>query len=211
MTDPMIQARASVQRYWNVDGLHEIVSAVLFLLTAVLVWATSEAAPISRHWKAWLSMLFAVVVCGGILLEPRVVRAIRTRLTFPRTGFVAFRKPPGKRRAIAWISGALVACLFALAVVRYRLQLTDLEHWLVALAAAPTAILLMQIARQAGTPRFFVTGVISAVAGVAICLAGVASETGLAIYFGLMSFTLLISGGLTLWRYLKTSPAPAEE
>ena len=66
-------------------------------------------------------------------------------------------------------------------------------------------------ASRLGLPRFFLLAIASLVFGIGLSLTGLGDILGLAIYYALMSLTLLLSCGLTLRSYLKQAPAPQEE
>jgi len=140
MNDPLREAEGRLQRYWNVDGLHEIGVALIFALTALWVWA-GDLSDLPRAWKGWFSATFPVVICGGIFGEKYVVNAIRRRLTYPRAGFARLRQPPRKKQVWAALMGAFVAA----AIGGSALMKLDLRRWSLALMTLGATALLWQI------------------------------------------------------------------
>jgi hypothetical protein len=71
-------------------------------------------------------------------------------------------------------------------------------------------ILVVLRTKSSGLARFYVLGAISLVLGLALSLSGLPNGYSLGLFYGLMGVCSLISGGLTLRRYLKENPLPAE-
>src|SRR5690242_655678 len=114
MNDPMREAERRLQRYWNVDGLHEIAITVMLALTSLWTWA-SDLSELPRAWKSAFSATVPLLLCGGIFVEGWAIKAIRRRLTYPRAGFVEFRKPTRIKRVRAVLLGSFVAAAIAAA------------------------------------------------------------------------------------------------
>ncbi len=208
MTDVLTQAKSRLQRYWNVDGLHEIAIAILFLITAGWSWG-EKAAPQSRLWKGVFAVGFPLVLCGGILMEGRAVRAVRERLAYRRTGFVEFRKPSRRIRAISAVTGAIVAVLIALFVAKQGTE--RLERFWVPGLGSLVGLFLVRVGWAGGTLRFVSLGAASVVAGALIGYAGLGISPGMSVYYAAIGGLFLVSGGMTLRRYLKIAPEPVEE
>jgi hypothetical protein len=204
MDDPLLDAKARVQRYWNVDGLHEIAIAILFLLTAVIVWA-GDSASLPKFWRGAAGVAFPIVLMGGIFLEPSVVRAIRNRLTFPRTGYVAFGKAPVRQQGIA---GVLAFCVaVAVAVLLARSSVEDLQGWLAPALSVLLGGFTVWMGRRYGLPRFLAVAVFSVAAGFAIGAAGLPLSESMAAYWLAMGVAMLTSGTLALLHFLHAAPA----
>lgn len=208
MIDALTDARSRVHRYWNVDGLHEIAISVLFLLTAAWVWA-GDMASLSRTWKGVLSVTFPLMLCGGIMAEGKVVKAIRMRLTYRRTGFVEFRQPSRRTRVWSGVAGCAVAVLLASFIARNGADWV--ETWWVPGLGALVGVFAGWLGWTQGPRRFLAVAAVSVAAGAAIGLAGYEMNAGMAIFYLVMGVTMLLSGGTALWQYLRIAPAPAEE
>jgi hypothetical protein len=59
--------------------------------------------------------------------------------------------------------------------------------------------------------RFYVLGGISFVLGIIHSLSGLPEGYGLGLFYGLMGFASILSGGIVLHRYLQENPSPAED
>lgn len=199
MDDPLRQAEGRLQRYWNVDGLHEIGVALILALTALWIWA-SDLSDLPRAWRGAFSASFPILLCGGMLAEGRIVKAIRGRLTYPRAGFAEFKKPTRGKLLRGVLLGAIVSMITATAI---RADL-DLHRWLVALIGIGMGAMLWQIGSRAGLTRFQAVGALVAALGCGIAAAGWAFELELVVFFSAAALAMAASGGVTLWRFLHT-------
>jgi hypothetical protein len=197
MNDPLREAEGRLQRYWNVDGLHEIAIAVLLALTALWTWA-SDLSELPRAWKGAFSSTFPLVLCGGIFIEGRVIKAIRRRLTYPRAGFVEFRKPSRTKQ----VQAALIGMFVAAAIAASAFARLDLSRWALALIGIGMGWMMWQIGTRSNLPRFRMLAAVIATLGVAIAAANWRFELGIVAFFGMAAAALLVSGGVTLWRFL---------
>ncbi len=195
MNDPLREAEGRLQRYWNVDGLHEIAIAVLLALTALWTWA-SDLSELPRAWKGAFSSTFPLMLCGGIFIEGRVIKAIRRRLTYPRE----LRTPPRTKQ----VQAALMGMFIAGAIAASAFVTLDLRRWVMALIGIGMAALLWQIGSRSDLPRFRMLAALIAALGVAIAGAGLPFEIGIVTFFAISAVALCVSGGITLWQFLHT-------
>ncbi|HXP61103.1 MAG TPA: hypothetical protein VN829_11460, partial [Dongiaceae bacterium] len=90
--------------YYNIDGLGEVNIGVMFLGFALLLWLLVHS-PANSLWHqvAWLVFL------GLALIMHYGTKALKTHVTYPRTGFVEYRRSDRRRTSIiAAVLGALV-------------------------------------------------------------------------------------------------------
>jgi len=198
MDDPLRDAEARLQRFWNVDGLHEIGIAVLFGLTAVWVWS-SDLADLSKFWKGLFSATFPMLLLGGMYGEKWVVERVRRRMTVPRVGFVKLRKPSPRMRVGSGVAGAAVAALVAVMAVRNP---SGWERWVGAVLGLMVAAFLTAMGWKGRTPRFYVVGAVLAAAGVWLSWKGLEFAETMVAFWAISAVAVLISGSVTLWRFL---------
>jgi hypothetical protein len=196
-------------RYWYEDGLAEIatgcmfVSCGLFLLMMHSVPPGSLLAPV-------LAVGFTILVAFGGLFVSRAVKAIKNRVTFPRTGYVSYRRPGSSGRP--YIIGASVG--IALAVLGIVLSKVHAPPWLGSMVMVQGLILgagLLYIGRRLGLTRFYALAFLSALIGVVVALNGFEDALGSAAHFGEMGLVLTASGLFTLRTYLSQTQPPVEE
>ena len=194
------------RQYWHVDGLAELVAGGIFILLGAYFFALATLPP-SSLLNILLQAGFALIFIGSLLLGKRLVSALKARLTFPRTGFVAYRRANGRSR---WISAGLALIMAALVAALVATAPASLA-WMPAITGLVVAGVWLLFASRVGLPRFFLLAIASLSFGMGLSLARLGDIPGLAIYYPLMGFILLLSGGLTLRSYLKQAPAPQEE
>ncbi|MFN2250957.1 MAG: hypothetical protein ACK2UL_03490 [Anaerolineae bacterium] len=194
---------ASVKRYWYEDGLAEIGAGVIFLAVAAL-FAFESAQPEGSPLSAISAIGLPIVVIGGIVVVGRAVTAAKRRLTYPRTGYVAYRKQPRRARTAA----VLVATVVAVVLVAFiALSDTDLAaaalRWLPALDGLAIAAMYLYLGYALGIGRFVALAVVSLAAGLFASYVTDDTSLGTAICFGLSGTALIVSGGLTLAKYMR--------
>ncbi len=193
-------------RYWYEDGLAEIGTGCLFILVALL-FVVESIAPAGSPLRGISAFGLPLLVIGGMWVGRYAVRALKSRLTYPRTGYVAYRRASGGRRwsalPIAAGMGALVAVLFASAPASLA--------WLPLLDGLAVAFFCLFLGRKVGLTRFYVLAAVSTLAGAALSLSGIGDVAGTAAYVAAMGVALAASGAFALRTYLAATQAPVED
>src|SRR5712692_8096553 len=206
--DPLVTAERAARRYWNVDGLAEIYTGCFFLLVPLLnlLWQSAGIQPL------WLALGGVALSVASVAVSRPIIVAIRGRLTYPRTGYASFRPPrritdaPG----IALILSGLIAIFVLMAIT------TDWIGGLIAVTGLTLGVIDIHLGRIMDLPRFYFLGAFSIFAGAVLGLLqptyppffpfGYAGEA-FSLLFGALGIAYLISGGITLWKYLRANPA----
>ena len=108
MNDPIKEIQRQTQRYWYVDGLNEIGAGILIFLLGLLYlleWLLSASSLQGLVTSIGQPVLFIV----GLLVINWAVRRLKARLTYPRTGYVAYRRERGGRRVRAILLSMILA------------------------------------------------------------------------------------------------------
>ena len=206
--------------YYNIDGVGELGCGFLCLGVALLVWLQTH----SSATAVWNRMYFFVAYWGGMCLAIHYgSKAIKSGITYPRTGLVEYRTNGRWRLAI--LAAAIAALLPVAASFATR------REWSV---STPSSLIGLALAASyaygfARTVRWklVVAGAMAAGALViavlpAGCLAAVVNDSGIAhvrtrlmgaflLSFMLFGALLVISGGISFWLYLRHTEAPAQE
>ena len=207
--------------YYNIDGVGELGLGVMFLGWALIMWLQAHTPP-EAIWHQMYGFLGYVGVMLAIIHYGS--RAIKTHITYPRTGFVEYRRRDAWRTgAIAAVFSMLISAGLAIAFRRYW-DITVLASLFGLVFAASYvygfartvrwkwvvggAMILASLVMASLPPSRF--GELAADSWVThpvrTKLVGVLLLT-LMIY-GAM---LLVSGGISLWLYLRHTQALAEE
>jgi len=192
-------------QYFYEDGLNEIALGLIFLLLGGYFFAQA-AIPEGSPLNAMLSVLFVFVIISSGFLVSRFIRYFKRRITYPRTGYVAFKKKkpnPKRRAAVVITSGLIGASLAAL----YTLS-PALKALFPALNGLLFAVAIFFIANKVGLVRFHVLAAASAAIGVVVTTSGVGDIKGVSLYYGLFGAAMVVSGLAALIVYLRRSPRP---
>lgn len=207
--------------YDNIDGTGELGSGFMLMGFALIVWLqahTSEGAIWHKIYVLfiWIALMSAIIHYG--------TKAIKKYITYPRTGFVAYRKQ-GRiwTMILAFVLGALASAGFALAVR---------SHWDVSTPAFFyglffSASYAFSFARTVRWKRAVALALLIGSVAIALvpgtvtaALAGggsnptwfPSSEVG-AFLLCMMLYgpTVMLSGAISLWLYLHNTHAPEKE
>jgi hypothetical protein len=219
----MDQVRSLLARpklYYNIDGVGELGSGFMFLGWALLMWLQVHS-PRDAVWHQMYAFVIYVAVMVSIIRYG--TRAIKNHITYPRTGFVEYRK----RGMVWWVMPAFISSM-ALG----GLLVAHRYHWDIT-AAVPLFGLLLAASYAYGFARtvrwkwvvvwamtlvsfviaFLPASSFSALADDSWVTHPVRTKLVGAFLLSLMVYgtVLLISGGISFWLYLRHTQAPAQE
>ncbi len=196
------------RQYLYEDGFIEIAAGIFFLLLGGYFYA-SDSLPAASHLKSWLDASMVLVVLAGVFLVGRLVRFLKFRVTYPRTGYVAYKKKEATplRRAAAAVNGAIIAAAFTVLIA----VSPSVREGLPALNGLLGALACYFFARRTGVTRFHILAAASAIIGVAIALAGIGDIKGVSLYYAVLGGALIISGLVAFSLYLRRSRQERED
>ena len=204
MSDSYKEIEQKTRRYWYVDGLVEIFIGLLLVVVGLLV-LTPEQFP----GGSWLRLIavagLLVIIVGGAWLGGRMVRAVKTRLTYPRTGYVSYRKPSRQRRLRNFLIMILIAVLWTIVVL-------ILGNALIAWVPLIDGLVLGAILWVAGMGllRFYLLAGLSLIVGSTLAYLQIGGNAGQFMFDSIMGLSLAVSGTITLIHYLRQTPAPED-
>jgi hypothetical protein len=194
MPDPIVEARIRAQSFWYRDGLTEIWLGIFFLIEAGSI-------PFQGSWFA--TLIYLVVLAGFV----RIMRTLRERITYPRSGYMEPGESVRKRRI--WIVAVSIPAAVALALAfRYRDVIGwDPDRWVQWL---PIVVGLLSFAVSAYVsvryrlPRYLLVGLFSFILGVAVGIE-CSPTPAIEIWLSGVGCVWLCAGGVTLWHYLRNT------
>jgi hypothetical protein len=192
------------RRYWYVDGLAEIFIGLLLAVVGLLVQA-----PEQFPGGSWLRLILVaglvVIIVGGAWLGGKMVRAVKARLTYPRTGYVNYRKPSPKRRLRNLLIMIPIAALWIIVVLIFG-------KGLIAWAPLIDGLVLCAILWVAGMGllRFYLLAGLSLVVGGILAYLQIGGNWGQMVFDLIMGLSLAVSGTITLVRYLRQTSIPED-
>jgi hypothetical protein len=102
------------QRYWDVDGLPELVMGALWVVWGA-AWLFGQT--LERGWTYNAYWMFTpAFLAGSGVIAVWLIKRLKARFTFPRTGYVEWKKPSRPQR-VATAAVALVAAAVLTGVI----------------------------------------------------------------------------------------------
>jgi hypothetical protein len=219
----MDQVERLMQRpilYDNIDGAGELALGFFLLGYTLLRWLPIHA----RWWHRYGVLLGFLLLIAAIHYG---VKAIKTHITYPRTGFVEYRK-----RGYVWkgaIVGVVVGLFIGLGIVlvAHSHWVAGCSHWVLRMPAALFGLIFAAgyAYKIASTVRWkSAVAAVMAICSVEIALlpqgairAMMGRNSAFATAFGALRLTfafygaiLLISGGISFVLYLRNTHPAAE-
>ena len=220
MKSDLEKTRLRTIQYWYVDGTYEFSMGGLCLLLAFFFYTQGKfEGTFAEGITTILMVLF--IVFGGLGINKLVMR-LKERVTFPRTGYVSYKRTRGKLRFAKLLVIGLIAGLLAALVTLLMVQLSSDAivaiskasprpiNWMPGITGLLFAIAIIIVAFRTAIPRFYVIAVLSLLLGITLMFAGLNTNFGLAAFYGLLAAGMLIMGGITFRNYLSTSIPPTE-
>ena len=197
-----------VKSYWYDDGIAELSGGGMFLLLGIYFALQGYLGP-SSFVSVILQVSMVLVLILGAFLVRRAINTLKSRLTYPRTGFVEYRvnEKDVKRRRYWAAAIALVVSSASMALYRF-IRVLDAVVLVTGLLLG--LILIVLRARSDGMQRLYVLGGFSILLGMGLSVAGLPQAYGLALFYGLLGGASMVSGGSALRRYLAENPMPPE-
>ncbi len=194
------------QRYWYIDGLTEMAVGGVFVLVA-LTFLVPWLLPSQQGLV--MGILQPLVVIVAVLGARPLVRYLKERITYPRTGRVNYRQPtPARRR---WLIALTFLIALGLAALVTRIGATFGQRWLPMVSAFSIAF-IAALGVRLRLMRFLVLALYILGLGALITWLAPAEPLDALAFFGLTGLGWLASGGWALWHYLcQTHPPSAEE
>jgi hypothetical protein len=201
MNDDLNQVAQRTRQYWFIDGLAELSLGGTFVILGLYFYLQSIL-PSASLILLTLQVGFVVLLFGLIFLSRYLVNKFKSDLTFPRTGYVSYKRASKKQRIIS-VSIAIIIASFNIALF---LSTPLSLNWIPAITGLIVGIVWLILAVRVGLIRFYLQSILSLLLGVGLSLARLETYQSLAIYYAVMGIVLLISGGVTLAKYLRQHP-----
>lgn len=197
-----------VTRYWYSDGIGELIGGGMFILLGIY-FALQEFLGQNSMLGGILQVSLILVMIGGMAVSRWLVSTLKTRLTYPRTGYVEYQVNEHNRK-LRRVGVILLAFMISSLTMVFVRLFENIDSIVAVTGVAVGLILVFLRAKSSGLTRFYILGAISIVLGLAFSVSGLPNGYSLGLFYGLMGVSFLLSGGLTLRRYLENNPLPAD-
>ncbi len=188
---------------WYEDGLADLAMGGYFMLLGVALLAqalTPEGSALQLLWGTGIPL---VLLLGGVTTG-WIIQRLKSRLTYPRTGYINFERRDGALRVWRIISTMLIAAVVAAATVILSGRLSNLSL-IFGLAFFGVFAYLWQ---RLGLRRYLAVAVWCLAAGVALMLLPLTMEQGGAAFWVLAGLGLGTAGFVAWRRFDRTAPQP---
>ena len=209
MQSNISEVERRVKCYWYTDGLGELIGGGMFILLG-LYFAAQELLGQNSLLGGILQASLALLLIGGMFVSRRLINTLKTRLTYPRTGYVEYQVDEGKLKSRRiWV---IIVAFMVSALTMIFVRLFEFFDAMVAVTEVAVGLILMILrAKSAGLARFYILGIASVVLGLALSISTLPDGYSLGLFYGLMGVCFLLSGGWTLRGYLAENPLPMED
>jgi len=209
MKDNFSDIQQRVQRYWYVDGFGELVGGGGMCLILAIYFAAGQYFGDNSLVGGLLQASLVLVLLGGFYLVRRLINAAKLRVTYPRTGYVEYQSS-GQNKWAAGALSAIVAMALAASFVFVVRQFNRIDAMVAITGAVMGIILFVKQVWSAKVKRFYLLSLAALIFGAVLSVSGFPRGYNLGLFYGLMSLSFSISGGLTLRKYLNENPLPSE-
>ena len=193
--------RRRTERYWYEDGIWEIGFGLVNLLLAGYFPLTRLLQTMDGY-NLVLVVLQLAVMLGIFWMMGHLVRFLKERITYPRTGYVAYRRGPLKARArrillIGLLSAGIAATLTVISASSSISSATPLVSGVI------MAGLVTYLGIHYSLLRMLVLAVVMLALSVLMAFFPLPAEQSQVLFFGAYGLLFLASGGVTLVSYLR--------
>lgn len=203
MNDKIDEMVQDTYRYFYVDGLVELAVGFLFLVIGFVLFAWVNLDTTS--WPGVLAVLSLVVfTIGGSALVKRVVGMVKERVTYQRTGYVAYDL--GEPRVSRW---PLILAAVVLVLLLFVLPKTFSKMSFV--VGTLLGFLLAYMGYRVRLARFYLLGGLAFLIGLALTVLVADELVGATLTFAGSGLVLLVSGTIILLGYVQEHPRVEEE
>lgn len=190
------------ERYWFEDGIWEIGFGLVNILLAAFFLLVESLDPPGIV----LMILQVFVFLGAFWGMSRLVKLFKERVTYPRTGYIAYRKPARGSRIKRSILTAFLAIGLA-GLVAAAANVNLLRNTQALVTAVLMAGVLVYLGYRFNLVRLYGLAIVTALLGALLSLLALPDLLITAIYFGGFGLLMALSGTFALLIYLsRTKP-----
>jgi len=192
--------------HWLKDGIFEIGFGILLTgvgtLRAIIHFAGQRSA--AYYWLSGGLLVFMIGVAWG---GKRFGEALRERITYPRTGYMAFKPPTYNIKSILAIlalfifAGVLGGVVGLLATQPNQQEIGGIVPLTQGIVGA---LAFTYVARRIEVKRFYYLAVFSLGIGVVISVLGIGVVLGLSFFYLSIGLALVVSGCVALVQFLRS-------
>jgi hypothetical protein len=193
------------RQYWYIDGFNEMLTGLVFVLLAGINSISGPLEP-SVYSAILVGVGYPAVILLATTVGARLVNNLKTRLTYPRTGYVQYIRPePGERRKRAITSG-VVSMVVAIAAITL-LSGQNPRIYVITMGSL-IALFMIMFALRIPLPRFYLAGLWTILVTIAAYYLDISLSNRMVLLLAGSGLGLVVSGAGALYHYMNhTHPA----
>jgi MFS family permease len=208
MQSNLSEVEQRVKRYWYTDGIVEIIGGGLSILIGTYTILQGLLAE-GTIWHTLLAGCYILLMVGGVFMTRWLVTSLKTRITYPRTGYVDY--PSSKQTSWRRLLTVVIAVGVSALLVSFG-RVVGTFSWVPAFTGVLFGfVLLLVMARKSGPDRFYVLAILSILLGLILSFSGLNLSYSLGLFYAFVGMAYAVSGAIALGHYLHENPLPAEE
>ena len=192
--------------HWIQDGIFEIGLGILLTgvgtLRAIIHFAGDKSA--AYYWLVGGLLLFMIGCIWGF---SRIGKSLKARITYPRTGYTAFKPYSFNYKSIlAILALFIIAGIFGgtLGWLSNQPDQQKMGVFVPIVMGIYWALAFTYAARRVGVKRLYYLAVIFVVIGLAIGALGVGVVLGVSFFYLSIGLALVVTGCVALVQYLRS-------
>jgi len=189
--------------HWLIDGIPEIGAGILLAGVGILRVTIHFAGEKSATYY-WLSAGLLVFMIGAAWGGRHIVKLIKERITYPRTGYTAFKPYTYNYKSILVLfifAGVLGGVVGVLATQPNQQEIGGIVPITQGIVGA---IVFTYAAQRIKVKRFYYLAVFSLGIGLVIGVLGVGVVLGLSFFYLSIGLALVVSGCVALVQFLRS-------
>jgi hypothetical protein len=148
-----------------------------------------------------LAIGLPLLIFGSAVFFKQLIKKLKERITYPRTGYVSYRENQPDRGRWLFIG---TAALFTL----LNIFLPGSFNQMSVMVGALLGVILIYMGYRVEVRRFYLIGILSIILGFGLAQLGIDEVVALGLLFTAAGVGLLVSGAITLILYLRRHPEP---
>ena len=189
-------------RYWNEDGLTDLLSGVTFLTFGGMSWGMYAEEP--SLVAALAPVLFLLGFWGH-----KVLKKAKERLVFPRTGAVALREP--KDLPPKWAMTLVLSVLIITLAMVLPLDRDLFDRWLPIVMGVGLTAGMVAGWHRLGLQRYLLLAAVTFSTTTVLLLQGPRDERGYVTIMVVTGCAMIVTGSVSLVSYLRSAPLAPQD
>lgn len=196
------------RQYWYIDGFSELLVGFIFVSLALISGLSVLFKP-SIGSAILVGVGYPVIILGGVVFGNKWVRAMKEKVTYPRTGYVKYIQPASPSRRARIIKAFVIAFMVSI-VTNVILSKLD-PFWIVLGTGLLIAAFVVYMGVQIPLNRFYFLAGWIAVVSYAAARLPLADDVQMCILLAGIGLGWVAGGVVSLGIYLRNHPVENPE